>query len=347
MFALALLYALLVPGYAWSQPAEEALLDVGVVIFDPGIPEDRSTHSRLGIFPEIRKSEAKYMAVLLRQVLMDSGEWGVVRVLPEPQASSEVLVTGSILHSDGLRLEFVVRVSDAVGRAWFERTYRREAGEADYPVASGGDPFLPMYVAIASDMLSSRDALDARQLRAVRDVGVLRYAASLAPEVFGTYLARDEQGRYSAARLPAEDDPMMARVQRIRNQEHLFIDTVDEQYARLREDMAPTYHLWRQYGQEQALFRADYEARAAERERGGRRGSFVALQQTYNTYKGLKIQEQDLDELAQGFNNEVAPTDMDVQGRVVRLSGTLESQYREWREILRRIFALETGLPPT
>ncbi len=58
------------------------------------------------------------------------------------------------------------------------------------------------------------------------------------------------------------------------------------------------------------------------------------------------MHEQDLDELATGFNNEVAPTVMEVSGRVFRLSGSLESQYAEWREILRRIFALETGLSP-
>ena len=69
------------------------------------------------------------------------------------------------------------------------------------------------------------------------------------------------------------------------------------------------------------------------------------MEQTYNTYKWSKIHEQDLDELALGFNNEVAPTVIEVSGRVFRLNGTLDSQYSEWREILRKIFALETGLP--
>ena len=49
--------------------------------------------------------------------------------------------------------------------------------------------------------------------------------------------------------------------------------------------------------------------------------------------------------MALGFNNAVAPTVMEASGRVFRLSGTLEAQYNEWRDILRRIFALETGLP--
>ena len=78
----------------------------------------------------------------------------------------------------------------------------------------------------------------------------------------------------------------------------------------------------------------------------GRRGSFTALEQSYNAYKWSKIHEQDLGQLALGFNNEVAPTVMDVSGAVFELSGTLDAQYSEWRGILQRIFTLETGLPP-
>jgi hypothetical protein len=69
------------------------------------------------------------------------------------------------------------------------------------------------------------------------------------------------------------------------------------------------------------------------------------MEQTYSIYRQIKIQEQDLDDMSQGFNNEVTPTVMETSGRVFRLSGTLESQYNEWRGILRDIFALETGTP--
>jgi hypothetical protein len=93
------------------------------------------------------------------------------------------------------------------------------------------------------------------------------------------------------------------------------------------------------------MYRQDYQARASGRDRYGRRGTFVAMEQTYNAYKLSKIQEQDLDEMALGFNNEVVPTVMEVSGKVFRLNGTLGTQYSEWRSILREIFVLETGLP--
>ena len=329
------------------QSSEAERLDVGLVIFDPGIPADASTHSKLGIFPEIRKSESKFMPVILRQVLLNSGAWGVVRVLPEPLDSSELLLTGTILQSDGLRLVLQIRVDDATGRRWLDKVYVDETSASDYPVAAGTDPYRDLYHQIANDLLSLKQQLGAKKLRDIREVGRLRYAASLSPEVFSGYVTRSDGGMYQLARLPADGDPMMDRVDRIRNQEYLFIDTIDEQYAKLYEEMAPTYNLWRQFGREQAIYRKGYEQRVSGRESRGRRGSFAAMEQTYDAYKWSKIHEQDLDELAVGFNNEVLPTEMKVSGKVLRLSGTLDSQYAEWREILRQIFVLETGLPPS
>jgi hypothetical protein len=328
-----------------SGTSEQDMLDVGLVIFSPGIPLDESLHSKMGIFPEIRKAEAQFMPVLLRQVLLETNAWGVVRVLPDKQVSSELLVTGKIRQSDGSRLVLEVSAWDATGRQWLDKTYTDTATERDYPATEGGDPFIDLYRQIANDLLAFRLRLDRRQLELIREVALMRYAASLSEEAFGSYLQRDPEGIYSLVRLPAEGDPMMVRVERIRNQEHLFVDTVDEQYVNLYEEMAPTYSLWRQYGREQALYQQDYEARAQTRERIGQRGTFSAMEQTYNTYKQIKIQEQDLDEMALGFNNEVAPTVMEASGKVFRLSGTLESQYNEWRSILREIFAIETGLP--
>jgi len=328
-----------------SGTSEQDMLDVGLVIFSPGIPLDESLHSKLGIFPEIRKAEAQFMPVLLRQVLLATNAWGVVRVLPDKQVSSELLVNGKIRQSDGSRLVLEVSAWDATGRQWLDKTYTDTATERDYPATEGGDPFIDLYRQIANDLLAFRQRLDRRQLQVIREVALMRYAASLSEEAFGSYLQRDPEGIYSLVRLPAEGDPMMVRVERIRNQEHLFVDTVDEQYVNLYEEMAPTYSLWRQYGREQALYQQDYEARAQTRERIGQRGTFSAMEQTYNTYKQIKIQEQDLDEMALGFNNEVAPTVMEASGKVFRLSGTLESQYNEWRSILREIFAIETGLP--
>ena len=43
-----------------SSTPEQRRLDVGLAIFDPGIPLNEASHSMLGIFPEIRKRSAEH-----------------------------------------------------------------------------------------------------------------------------------------------------------------------------------------------------------------------------------------------------------------------------------------------
>ena len=49
--------------------------------------------------------------------------------------------------------------------------------------------------------------------------------------------------------------------------------------------------------------------------------------------------------MANSFDSEVQPIVMNVEGQVVKLTGSLEVQYAEWRQMLRQIYAAETGLP--
>ncbi|MEH6571092.1 MAG: hypothetical protein V7709_18580 [Halioglobus sp.] len=329
-----------------SEPEPHALLDIGLVIFDPGVPEDPVNNSKLGIFPEIRKAESRYQPYILRENLVKTQAWGAVRVLPRPDASAELQLSGKILHSDGSHLVLQVRAVDSTGQVWFDKVYHDEAVESDYPVIPGNDPYADMYRQISNDILSYSQQLSPAQFKQIREIALLQYAASLSPEAFDGFVSADAEGLLVVNRLPSQDDPMLERVQRIKNQEFLFIDNADEQYLELYDRMTPTYNLWRQNGRELAIYKVEYEARESSRDRDGRRGTYAAMQQTYNAYKRSKEHDQDLDELAQGFNNEVAPTVLEVQGKVFRLNGSLDSQYTEWRSILRSIFALETGLPP-
>ncbi|KAA1193902.1 hypothetical protein F0M18_00185 [Pseudohalioglobus sediminis] len=322
-------------------------LDVGVVVFDPGIPADVATHTELRIFPRIREAEAQYLPVNLQRALQDAGQWGAVRVVPRPNALYELLLEGRIVESTGQRLRLHLSGRDASGRVWLQREYVAEAAEDDYPVPPGADPFAGLYREIAADLDAVRLQLDAATIAAIRHIALMRYAAALAPEAFASYLAGGEAEPYRLLGLPAEGDPMIERVLRIRNQEYQFIDHVDEQYGQLHDRMAETYSLWRQYDREQSLYKEEYLQRAATRDSAGRRGSFSAMQQSYYAYRAYRLQEQDLAELAGGFNNETAPTLIEASGQVYRLTGTLDNQYLEWQGILRDIFAIEVGLPPS
>ena len=61
---------------------------------------------------------------------------------------------------------------------------------------------------------------------------------------------------------------------------------------------------------------------------------------------GERCGRTELGEIARGFDNEVAPTAVELEGRVVTLEGNLEQRYRDWRRILRQIYELEVGPGP-
>ncbi|MFV8816626.1 hypothetical protein [Haliea sp. E17] len=320
-------------------------LDVGVVVFDPGLAEAVAPVPQQE-FPQIRKAEAIYQAVQLRRVLESDGLWGAVRVMPQASELVELTISARILTSSGEQLSLAVTATDASGRQWLQGTYEASASDSAYPVAPGTDPFDSLYRRIASELAGQLAALPAQSREQLQTIARLRYANSLAPEAFAGYLSGGGEVPYTLQRLPAEDDPMLQRVERIRQQEYLFIDNVDEQYARLHDELQPTYDLWRQNWREQAVYEREYAARASERESSDRRGSYAAMLSDYSTYRAFRIRQQDLDELAKGFNNEVGPTVVESRGQVFRLSGSLESRYQDWRRILREIFALEMGELP-
>src|SRR5262245_11511960 len=68
---------------AFEEIPDERLLDVGIHVFDSGIPEeeyDRYLLEEKGIYEEIRKSEARWIPINLKRTLEATGYWGAVRM---------------------------------------------------------------------------------------------------------------------------------------------------------------------------------------------------------------------------------------------------------------------------
>jgi len=330
-----------------AAPSLEPRLSVGVVEFDPGIPNDVTVHRAQGVFPIIRKAEARYLPYLLRQQLVADERWGVVRIMPGNYQAADVLVQGVIKHSNGQVLGLQILAQDSTGRVWIDKVYSAKAVVLDEPgERQRREPFLAIYRQIATD-LAAADALLSPQLRRdISTVSTLRYGMDMLPEFFSEYLQADELGVFAVTRLPAEDDPMLARIKRMQAYEYLFIDTADEQYQSLQADVQKAYDLWREYSREQILYIDDFKRRAALKKSEYRRGSFGAMTQSYGDYQWFRTQEQNQMELALGFDNEVLPTVMKLQDRVVTLDGNLQTQYLQWRDILRSMLKLERGGGP-
>ncbi len=254
--------------------AESDLLGVRIVSFDPGKLPKSEDQSR-GISKEIRKAEAYYFAIQLKNTMQRSGYWGPVRVVPTGDSGGEVVVTGRILESDGEVLRLSIKVEDARGTHWFTKKYEGVVDEKIYERSKQNrvDAYQFIYSQIANDIAFHRKNLIASQVRSIRQVAEMRFGADLAPTVFKGYLKqakaepkketdafqnfwnlvheeKDEARQssniqYSVVKLPAKDDPMMMRVRRIRARENLLIDILDQQYDGLSRNISGGYTQWR------------------------------------------------------------------------------------------------------
>jgi hypothetical protein len=52
-----------------------------------------------------------------------------------------------------------------------------------------------------------------------------------------------------------------------------------------------------------------------------------------------------LKELAVSVDGDVAPLLVEVEGHQLRLTGSAEKQFTEWRDLLHRVLTVETGVP--
>ena len=337
------------------EPAQHQLLDIGIIVFEND--EDESAARTYGdrVFAEVREKEIRYLPFLLRKVLIESQQWGAVRVLPEADPSVDLLISGKILRSSGTELALQIDATDSTGRSWLSAIYGDAAMLADYPEDirfTPSRPFIPsehqepyqdLYENIGNDLVAIRDMLSVSDLQTIRNVSTLVYANDLSPESFGNMLTTNDAGLLEATSLPAENDPMLARVEDMRVRHHVFIDTVDEYYGALHDEMVQAYIMWRRHSYDQQEQLVSREQAPINQDFFSSSSGYLTMTQRYNRYRWSKIYRQEFQELAAGFNQELAPAILELNEQVHGLSGTMAEQYIQWRRILRQLFELETG----
>jgi hypothetical protein len=371
------------PIQAQSQIPQDELLDVGVHPLDPGVPADMDPKAldKHRINPDIRKAESRYMASLVRSTLESSGQWGAVRVAPDSAQFLDVIVSGRILESTGAKLALEITVKDSTGRVWINaRRYESPPDTGSYKTDASlkaRDPFQNLYSQIANDMLTARDALQVADRRDIRRVTQLEFARDLAPAAMGGYLAKDPHGLMKVSRLPATDDPIAVRVEHIRQRDAGVIDTVNGYYANFSDQMNQSYGEWRRASfeeiekEQRALNQArtrtylgaaavlasvfvpnqcgayNYNCQRVENAAryGGAIGGTAAIISGLKKYADAKTHAQALKEMSETFQSEVAPQVVDVEGRTLKLTGTAEEQYRQWRKLLHDLYLEENGTP--
>ena len=365
-----------------SVPYPEAeLMDLAVVVFDSGVPEgelDREVVEELmrdGTFVQIRRAEAMFLAVKLRETLQNSGHWGSVWVTPRISTAVDINVRAEILHSDGNVVELEVSAVDGRGEIWFVNEYEMETAASAYNRQRYPDldPYQDVLNEIANDLARYRATLDTETVADIRTIGELRYASELSPDAFGDYLS-ESNGVFEPLRLPADGDPTLERSRSVRQREQLFFETLDEHYEEFMLSASESYDSWREYSREDSL-RMQEAARAA-RMRTGLGALAIAMSIAYGAQSdrnsladriiadaGLyvggdllrsaavrrqerRLHTQSLQELSEDFEDSVEPLVVEIQGTQHRLTGSADAQYDEWQGLIRELFISETGFVP-
>ena len=352
-------------------PSEELLLDVGISVFDPNVPESFDEQNELNIQPEIRRAESNYMAYIAKNLLQSTGNWGAVRVVPRLSYAVDVTVSATILHSDGERLNLRVVASDARGQVWFDNVYETLASKYAYDASMPRDidPYQATYNKIANDLLRFRMALTDDEILAIRTTAEMRFARDLATDAFEDYVIETTSGAFQIRRLPAPDDPMLSRVRMIREREYLFIDTLDEYFSSFANEMFNPYQNWRRATYSEAIAYREERNKARARLLAGTVGivAGVAAQTSDNTvtqYGGTvgiiggammiksgiakradaQLHIEVLRELGTSAEAEIMPHTIELENESIALQGSVDEQYEELRRILRKIYRTEMGV---
>ena len=353
-----------------SPTPVEALLDVAIPPLNDGLyltDEDDT------VFPEVRYAEAIYFSNQLAKVMEKSGAWGAIRVTPTVGVVMDVYVTGTILQSDGETLAFDIKVYDTSGKQWFEKKYKYTTGKYAYDRRLGriGDPFQNLFTAIANDVLMAREEISHQQAVTLRQISELRFARDFSPAAFNEYISEDRKGILAIQRLPAENDSILQRVQKIRERDYLYVDTMQDYYDVFTQQMHMPYQDFRRASYESVVKARVYKKQGTKRVIAGigvilagiygrteatsylgrDAGMATAAVGAYVLKSGLdKKQEaaahtEMVAEMGTSLETVIVPQVIELEDRTVTLSGTVAAQYDQWKELLQQIYEEERTTP--
>lgn len=319
------------------SPSINRGLNVSIAVFDPGNTDAGDA------FEPIRIAETHYLSTVLKLTLIESGHWGAVRVTPGRDPTAEIQIFGTIVQSDGVRLRLHIRAVDSTGKVWTDRLYSDLATDHAYnfEASSLAEPFSDLFNRVSNDMSMVLAELTEKEASNIMNTAMLKYAIALSPETFSRYLKYNDEGSLIVTGLPARNSKMYQRVKRIRNSEYKFIDALDEQAMNLREKMQEPYAYWRRYAFELIRYNEKIENSNGVTVSAN---TFKQMRDVYELYQESRLNEDELRKLAHAFDNEVTETVLELEDTVIRLEGTIENQYEQWREILKQIYRQETGV---
>ncbi len=353
---------------------------ISIVVFDPGLPDDTSDYYSDTSWPELRRAEAMYMSNRLKETMEKTTYFGAVRVTPDSTSSSDLYVTGKIQESNGEDVKLKVTVSDSTGKVWInnklynhrvtnyvfqEPRFRDKAGNLKL------DPYDAIYERITTDIAKLR--ISGNNAEKVRVTTKLRFAQNMSKESFSDIL-QYKNGKYTLKGMPASDDPMIERVEKIKFREEMFIDNLQPYYESFSSNMSKSYSIWQQQAFAESKSAREQKIRARNQAIGailiaaatvaatgeiedadwatttaitGALATIAVFNESFKSSKEAKIHRDALSELGQSLDSNLAPFVIDMEETTAELTGDAKEQFQQLREILKKIYSQEEAKTST
>lgn len=343
-------------------------LDINIVELDPGLSGDDAADRESGLWPELRRAEARRFAVKMMRSLNETNAFANVTVTTSSEFLTDIVIEGTVQESNGEDVHLLINAKDATGKPIIKnKLYKHRTNEYFYQNIrnKGKDPFDPLYRSIAGDIIKELKKRDLEKIQLVTD---LRFAQKLNDMQFYDALDR-ENDRYSLGFVPAMDDPMFIRAQNVQLKDSQFRNEMQKHYVSFTDTMDESYKIW-----QEAALTASKQKREAQRAAAGKAilgalivaaaASSSSSNDNYNYSAGAsiaatvgagllvsavgdareaKVHESTINEVSKSFDGEIAPQVVEMEGLQVKLEGSLQNQFDQWQTILVDIYESESS----
>lgn len=353
-----------------ARITQQKEIEVIVPVFDPNIPANPNTWEKQDIWPELRRVESINFALQMKKALEDTDQVGAVRVTPDQQVIGDLYVLGKINESNGENVSISIKVVSIGGDSWLNRTYTHRVDE--YAITSvrtkDKNPYNPVFERAAADIVKKLRGKKQDYLEELNQLTEVRFGYSMADDSFAQFM-KFRGKRVKLIQSPADDDPMLRRIQQYRVEDQLFTDQMQQHYYNFDKKVESSYREW-----QKAAFsasKAEREARAqaglkafagilaiglgvavaannSDNSSGGNAAAAAGiatgaalLASSAHNYKEAKVHQDTLMELGRSVDVEVAPQVIAFEKKTIELTGNTAAQFNQWRVALRKIYAEE------
>ena len=306
---------------------------LAIPVLNPGIPESTLDQENAGIWPELRKAEAVRSAFKLKDWMHRYNQFDSIVVSADVSVSADLYLIARIVKSDSETMKLAYRIVDARGVFWTDervKEHRTEIGWQNRYGSTEKDPFDPLYDKIALDLyneLIMKSELHANQLKRNEFVGPrlarltdleritftrdLAFARYLSPEYEDTL--KEVGDRLELEYIPENWSKNWVRISSIMTREEDFVQVIEQYYEKFIAKVEPDYKTWQ---------RDTFPVARKLRTAWDKREALV-----------------EINNLGKRLHTTIEPTRIELNGKVTTLTGSVQSQFGEWRSMLADIYA--------